>query len=427
MATPTIIFITRVVPYPPSAGNEIRILKMIAWLKKRGYRVILFLNMDSLDPGVRQSLEKVVDGVHCAGENIPDAQFSRVDKKGFFRSVITKAGDRLAEHALIRGFMKRHIFSLMPGLVSPLVKKRLCPDKLIEMTRYYCSKYRPFAVIAEYIFTAPCLDATPPGTLKLVDTHDMFSRRKQQVISYGIEDFLHCTPEEERDYLLKSDVVMAIQQNEAEMFKNLVPEREVVTVGIDYDTVDKVDNSWVSPGSIMFVGSENPINVHGLKAFYKNAWPLIRNRNSKAVLRVIGKIGSKFRFNDPRVQIAGWVEDLDAEYRKAALVINPTVAGTGLKIKSVEALCRAKPLVATPNSVEGLFFRGEQPFIACRNWMEFSDAVITLLESGDKRIELQKRALGFAQEHFGTEQVYGPLSRFLPRPEQCLSDEDATG
>ena len=97
------------------------------------------------------------------------------------------------------------------------------------------------------------------------------------------------------------------------------------------------------PNTLLVVGSDNPLNIHGLKEFLKISWPIIRNEKHDAILRVIGKIGTNFINEDSRVQIVGWVEDLQREYSQAEIVINPTIAGTGLKIKTVEALCMAKP------------------------------------------------------------------------------------
>lgn len=396
----TIMMITHVVPFPPAAGNEIRILRMLKWLKKEEYKIVLLLNVDSLEPRILNSLEEIVDAVHLVGNNNRDT---------FYRSMINKVNSKIGVHFLNRAAIgKYRDKKIMPGDV----KKSLASPKLLQLTRQLCLKYNPFAVIAEYIFTSPCLDVVPPGVLKVIDTHDMFSRKKDKVICYGIEDRLHCTPEEERGYLLKGDVIISIQPEETQMFKELVPEREIMTIGIDYDVVKEIDNSRIVPHTILVVGSDNPLNVHGLKEFYKNAWPYIRSKSPDAVLRIAGKIGNQLKFDDEQLQIVGWVEDLDEEYLKAAVVINPTVAGTGLKIKSVEALCKGKPLVTTPNSAEGLFFTGDPPFIVCNNWGEFAKVVLMLLESEDQRLKLQKRALQYARDNFSSE-IYAPLSQKL--------------
>ncbi len=400
--SPTILIISHVVPFPPAAGNEIRILKMIRWLKKEGYRIVFLLNGDGLEPSVLGSLDEVVDRVHLVGDNYGTDFKTRCTRKEFGESLKKKLVGLMANTFLCDQKRQKKIR-------SDAVKKSLAHERLIQITGFLCRKYDPCAVIAEYIFAAPCLDAVPPGILRIVDTHDMFSRKKEQVLSLGIDDSLPCTPREERNYLLKCDLVIAIQANEARMFRELVPERDVITVGIDYDVVSQADNGAVVPGLILFVGSDNPLNVHGLKEFYCHAWPAIRAGNPGAVLRVIGKIGKHFSTDDERVQVAGWVQDLDEEYRNAAVVINPIVAGTGLKIKSVEALCRAKPLVGAPNSFEGLYFNGDPPFVVCGDWPGFSETVLSLLASEEKRQVLQERALRFARENFCGEKIYAPL------------------
>src|SRR5512143_2035634 len=60
----TIIIVSHVVPVPPSAGNELRILRMMTWLKGQGYRLVLLLNHAPLPRWSIEALETVVDEVH---------------------------------------------------------------------------------------------------------------------------------------------------------------------------------------------------------------------------------------------------------------------------------------------------------------------------------------------------------------------------
>ena len=52
--------------------------------------------------------------------------------------------------------------------------------------------------------------------------------------------------------------------------------------------------------------------------------------------------------------IIGHVEDLDDFYRQIDIAINPMVGGTGLKIKSLEALSYGKALLATKDAMVGI-------------------------------------------------------------------------
>ena len=409
----TILLITHVIPYPPSAGNEIRILNLLKWFKSEGYQTVLLLKVDFLESHILSGLKNIVDAVYLLG----------YDSKKDNVLLNKNAKQKLIE--LLRQQIKRIIKSTIASIqlffhlntqnnnLNDSFKHSFCPNALTEATQQLCLKYNPSVVVAEYIFTSPCLDVVPQHTLKIIDTIDMFSRKQENVIKYNIKELLACTPHEERNYLLKCDLIIAIQTNEARLFRQLVPEKEVLTVGIDYDVINEIDNSNVIADTVLIVGSDNPLNIHGLTEFYKNAWPLISKENPKAILRVIGKIGRYLQVDDEKVQTVGWVKNLDYEYRKATVVINPTIAGTGLKIKSVEALCQAKPLVAWPNGIEGLEFTGEAPFVVCNSWLGFAEAVLLLLKFEDKRVKLQYQALRFSKQNFSSSKVYSALAQKL--------------
>ena len=77
--------------------------------------------------------------------------------------------------------------------------------------------------------------------------------------------------------------------------------------------------------------------------------------------------------------MAGAVEDMAPLYRDAALVINPVVAGTGAKIKTIEALCHLRPMVTWPAGVDGLDPALAARCIVVRDWYEFANAVVDVL------------------------------------------------
>jgi len=417
MKKPVVLVITHVIPYPPSAGNEIRILNMLSWLRSVGYYTVLLLNHRP-QVEVQNGLLGVVDEVHIAADYTPSKQFTG-DLLYNFLNIVNK-----------NTFLKficesiKILDSLNYKLEAKNTRRWLCPPELLIATEILSQKLRPEVVIAEYIFTADCLDAVPADVLKVIDTHDMFSRKKEQVQKFGIRDLLSCTPRQERALLLKTDVIIAIQSNEAALFKRLVPKREVITVGIDFE-VWPHPHEEVDPATILVVGSESPLNVHGLKEFYRHAWPEIRNRQQSALLKIIGKLGKHIDTEDPTVIRAGWVESLDDEYRKATVVINPIPSGTGLKIKSVEALCRGKALVSTINGVEGLDVNeGEAtPYVACATWGDFAEATVALLEAVELRKSLEQSAISYAREKFNTDNIYKPLRNALDGRESLQSEK----
>lgn len=379
----TVLFISHVNPVRRAAGNEIRILKMINWLRAEGVHVVLLLNLPPISSETREQLLNIVDAVHTIDEFLPP-----------FPRRIRNA---------VNGLFSRQ---RAPGTEAEKMRSYLGSPSLVQATGVLCKRYGPQVVIAEYVLSTPCMSEVPSGVLKLVDTHDMLSKRNPK-------ESIYCSAEEEREYLLNVDVVIAIQESEAEEFRALVPERKVVTVGVDYEleTHYKIDEYYKN--TVLVVGSNYEANVSGLKAFCEHAWPLVCNENPRAELLVAGNIGDGLIITVPQVKILGWVDDLKSLYRQSAVVINPTMTGTGLKIKTVEALCNGKPLVATRNAIEGLVFEGEAPCMVCDNWTEFAGAVVSLLESDERRLALQESALRYALDHFAGSKVYAQLGAIL--------------
>ena len=412
------------VPHPPLRGIELRITRLLKWLDSEGFRVVLIIPVESIDANSVGELRKFTYAIHWTkpafrtrlGRRFPYLRRKLWESlKPILMRALNDTEAPLGKRS--QAAPASSDISAVTTARRPLgddqIKAWFAPDKLIALIGKLGRKYGPRAVIVEYIFSTPVFAALPVGTLKIVDTIDVFSRKEDQVLAFGIADPLACTEEEERRSLLLADVIVAIQSREAALLKALVPEREVLLAGIDFDVIDALTREEEVPNSIVVVASDNALNVHGLTAFLSECWPSIKADFPEVVLHVVGKVGEMCRIDDSSIWYSGWIEDLDQVYREASVIINPTIAGTGLKIKSVQALAHGKPLVAWTNGVEGLEYDGVAPFLECRSWKEFGDAVIRLLRSDIERNAMATRALSYAQREFSASRVYASLGRRL--------------
>ncbi|HZT52100.1 MAG TPA: glycosyltransferase family 4 protein, partial [Stellaceae bacterium] len=95
------------------------------------------------------------------------------------------------------------------------------------------------------------------------------------------------------------------------------------------------------------------------------------------------------------VFFVGFVEDLGAVYDLSRLVLLPDRVGTGISIKTLEALAVGKPVVATPTAVRG--FRADLPeaFRTYEDAEGFAKAVLAALASEERMralAELSRRS-----------------------------------
>jgi len=409
-----IFVVTHLFPYPPSHGTELRVLKLLQGLKREGYRVVLVLCAEPGDRKHLDGLKQFVDAVEWVrpawrtrlGERLPRLRQLIWPKLKPFIQPVWSPGDIPEPGSL---------FDVVPSTVGNELKKNaVAPPQLPFLVAKLARKYNPVCVIAEYIFLTNCFALLKPNVLKIVDTIDVFSLRGEQVVQHGIDDDpWNCTAEEERAYLLRADAIMAIQKREASVLRELVPERKVFTVGLDFEVDDSIASEKCESDTITLVASGSPLNVHGLKGFFSECWPLIKAGHPAARLHVVGSIGKSVRVDDPLISYTLRSENLREVYRQSRVVINPTIAGTGIKTKSAEALSHGKPLVSWPLGVDGLDYRGDAPFVVCESWKDFAAAVVRLLQSETEAQALSERALRYAKEKFRPADVYRPFNAYV--------------
>jgi hypothetical protein len=131
-----------------------------------------------------------------------------------------------------------------------------------------------------------------------------------------------------------------------------------------------------------------------------------------AELCVIGAIGAAVLTPVDGVQVLGRVDALDEHYASCRLAINPAIAGTGLKIKTVEALAHLRPIVTWPAGADGL---GPELRRFCRvaaDWDDFAASVVELL-TDPTAVESVAAAHDTTACALATERVYGPLRQVL--------------
>ncbi|WP_209399712.1 glycosyltransferase [Pseudozobellia sp. WGM2] len=107
--------------------------------------------------------------------------------------------------------------------------------------------------------------------------------------------------------------------------------------------------------NIIYLGSADSRKGHGIKMFIKNVWPQLLDRYSNRIELTLGGRQTEIFHNQKiRVSGVGFINDEITFLGKGAIFINPQVAGSGLKLKSIIAMAAGKVLVTTENGALGL-------------------------------------------------------------------------
>lgn len=408
-----LLLVSHFVPVPPRAGNEQRLLHLLRWLRGRGYDVVFVLN-----------------ALHRPRTPEADAQLELLRRE--VRALQVVRGRSWAAVALLpwplrRAFWRAH------GAVAALQEFRqqrrsrlrqhedaFCPPPMLRALERLVRRWRPSVMLAEYVFMTRCFAAATPGMLKVVDTHDLFSARQTQVVAHGIDDAHALTAADEARLLRRADLAVVIQDHERRAVERLVPGLAVVTAGFDAVVAPPAGDPGVRvAGRVLLVGSDNAVNVRALRDFLTLAWPAVRAARPDATLRVAGAL-VRHRVDADGVEWLGLVDDLAPEYAACAVVINPAQAGSGLKIKSAEALAQRRPLVAWPEGVAGLE-AAAPPYVVAADWADFAGQVVALLGDSPLRATLEAGFDAYLPR-FSAEHVYAELGGALDR--HCGRDGD---
>lgn len=402
----TVLCVSHVPPYPVRAGNEYGEYRQLAYLETHGYRIVLAL---CPLPGDELSYDKM--RVLC--ERFPHT--------------IVCGRDGTLFHALPDGdAVVQMLDGTRPEPLPYEIGEDLEPDSgeiaLINLEREFCNDFlarlaihlesalAPCVVLSQYIFQTRFLPFIGSNSLKVIQTHDMFSTTQRKVVQMGVTDILKLTSGQERRRLLRADAILSCQHNEALEFIDLVPERTVLEIPLDFDVADRVAPAEGS--KILYVASDNPLNTKGLRDFLTIAWPLILKNVPEAELLVVGKICRTVEFAPENVHLLGLVDRLEPLYEQARVTINPSVAGTGLKIKNAEALSRFRPVVSWPSGVDGF-----QPELAelCQvayDWPEFAGQVVRILRDPRKDwFSTEQRSR--IRDLLSADTIYEPVLQYL--------------
>lgn len=120
----------------------------------------------------------------------------------------------------------------------------------------------------------------------------------------------------------------------------------------------KKERSSAAP-TVVFVGYlARHENIDAVEWLLEEIWPLVRKGSPSAVLRIVGggvPAGLELAASRaPGVELAGFVDDLWAEYGAASCSVIPLRDGAGVKFKTIESLVAGVPTVATPIGAEGV-------------------------------------------------------------------------
>ena len=269
------------------------------------------------------------------------------------------------------GKLKRFFKRLLKILDKPVVLHegldQWFKPQWLDEARSLARREKYTRVMVAYVFHSAFLEAFSKSTIRILDTHDVFSNRNERLKTAGLPaeaGWFSVSESAEQFGVSRANQILAIQPTEAGHFKRLTSGAKAVRVVGHFVDVNPLPGSLSGDQLIGYIGSSNPLNTHSLQQFISEIWPLVRNKVPKARLVIAGGVCQAI---SPPIDsvVLGSVSDPADFYTACIVTINPMQVGTGLKIKTVESMAYGRAVVSTPCGAEGLeAYDGRGLFIA---------------------------------------------------------------
>lgn len=268
-------------------------------------------------------------------------------------------GSAPAQETAMSGFWRGGFHGIQPqpvaraGMPGVWALDDWCPAFLADQVARLHRRGRHDAVLVHYVWMSRVLEGIDGAALRVLDTHDLFGDRHLAAREQGLDpSWFFTTREEEARGLARADLVLAIQEAEAAVLRERSA-APVLTLGhmppLRFLAEGAADEPPPPRAAFGYLGSANPWNVASVRALDA----ALADAPDLPWL-LAGQIARRDLRLRSRPVVLGPVREPGEFYRAVECVLNPMTGGTGLKIKTVEALSAGLPVLGTRDAFAGL-------------------------------------------------------------------------
>lgn len=166
----------------------------------------------------------------------------------------------------------------------------------------------------------------------------------------------------------------------------------------------------VGPPLLLLPGSMNYMpNSHGANWFAREILPRVRAEVPDCRLRIAGRGAdqtcSVLAEADPSIDVLGEVPDMRPHFAAATAVIVPLRAGSGTRLKILEAMSMKRAVVSTTIGAEGLGDDSRSRLLLADSEQAFADAIVSIVKDRELRERLERNGREFVQERYDWEMM----------------------
>ena len=207
----------------------------------------------------------------------------------------------------------------------------------------------------------------------------------------------------ERRAIRHADWLLVNSREVADGLPKRVPRERVAIAPLALDPEHYAPSAQLAHPVAGLIGTASwPPTANAVRRLLTRVWPLVleRRRDAKLILAGAGMEAATFGVpaDQAGVEWRGSVSSASDFLRELGVLLYPLTAGSGAKVKVLEALALGVPVVTTREGAEGLGDRGG--VVVEEDDLRLAEATVALLEDPDARRAAGARArAGFLARH----------------------------
>ena len=380
MGLPRLLFLSPESPYPAIGGGPLRSASLLEYLSRHfSVHAIVFKQEGDPDPA----------------RFIPADWLEKLDVLQLPRH--SKGAVARATRNSIRMFRNR------PPLVDRFSGFEHAIGKLVGGQQYD-------AAVVEHFWCAPYVDQLRPHSkLVILDLHNIESvwHRSLAELERGaralaLRRFATASVALERHWLPKFDHLLVTSAEDAGIARGIAPGPGVT---IYPNALPEIPlPARMEREEIVFSGNlEYTPNIMAVRFFYDRIWPGLRARWPVLKWKIVGKHPEAIQTmvgGDPRIELTGFVEDAVGALGTAKVAVVPVLAGSGTRVKILEAWAAGTAVVSTNLGAAGLGCLSGEHLLLADDPDRFAGSVSELLSSSAARTQIGAAGRKFYEERF---------------------------
>jgi sugar transferase (PEP-CTERM/EpsH1 system associated) len=398
-----VLILTPSLPYPPIWGFGIRVYQFLRLLA-RNHRVHLLTFAGPNDAERIAHLETVCEAVHTV-PGVPDMESNK--RRGQVASLLSPVS-----------FQRRNLTS------SAMQHKldEICAQHNYDVVQVESSQ------LAGYRFDPRAAVVLDEHNIEYELLYRMYASDRSPVRrAYNWLEYRKFRSEEIRSWKEATGCVMT-SAREREMVREVSGKKAVTVVPNAVDVHNFVpSDAPVDSDSVVMTGlMRYRPNSDAALFFLREVMPLILTRRPNLVFYVVGAGPPEElkRLAGSNVVVTDTVLDVRPYVHKAAVFVVPLRMGSGTRLKVLEGLAMAKPMVSTSLGCEGIDVRHGEHLLVADEPAHFADAVLKLMSEPELGARLGRTGRELVLQQYSWETVVEELERFY---DELLSDRGAVG